>query len=88
MFLSILAHIFLLLYGGTIPIKKSSPLHMFDLRHPAISRHSLFSYGSGISAYKDIAHNGTGYSAIGLHRACAVVIIVIAFVFHFELANF
>ena len=50
-------------------------------------RHALFSSRSSMSAYVDLVHTGAAYSAIELHRASAVVLIVLAFVPHFELAN-
>ena len=56
--------------------------------HPVITRHALFSSGSSMSAYVDLAHNGATYSAIEQHSASAGVLIVLAFVSHFELVNF
>ena len=53
-----------------------------------IARHALFSSGSNMSAYVDLAHIGAAYSAIELHRTSAVILIVLALVPHFELANF
>ena len=52
-----------------------------------IARHALFSSGSNMSSYVDIAYTGTSYSAIELHRANSVGLIVLAFVPHFKLAN-
>ena len=52
-----------------------------------IARHALFSSGSNMSAYVDLVHTGAAYSAIEYHNASAVVLMVLAFVPHFELAN-
>ena len=41
-----------------------------------------------MSACEDLAHTGAAYSAIEQHRACTVVLIMLAFVPPFELANF
>ena len=53
-----------------------------------IARHALFNSGFNISAYVNLAHTGAAYSAIEWHRASAVLLIVLEFVPHFELANF
>ena len=53
-----------------------------------ITHHSLFSFGSSMSVCEDLAHTGTAYSAIEWHMACALVLIVLVFVLHFELTNF
>ena len=87
---SMLAHTSLLMSGGAIPANKYKSFTYVDLRHPVITRHTLSSYGSNMSAYVDFAHIdiGAAYSAIDLHRASAVVLIVFAFVPYFELDIF
>ena len=45
-----------------------------------IALHALFSSGSNMSAYVDLAHTGAAYSAIEYYRASAVVLVVLAFV--------
>ena len=61
---SILAHTSLLMSGGAIPAKKYKSSTYVGLRHPVIARHALFSSGSNMSAYVDLAHTGAAYSAI------------------------
>ena len=56
--------------------------------HLVIAQHALFSYGSSMIAYVDLAHTGIPDSAIDKYRASAVLLIVLAFVPHFEFANF
>ena len=53
-----------------------------------IARYALFSSGPNMSVYVDLAHTRAAYSVIEYHRTSAVVLIVIAFVSHFGLANF
>ena len=73
--------------GGAIPANKYKSSTYVGLRHPVIARHALFSSGSNMSAYVDLAHTGEAYSAIEYHRASNVVLIVLAFVPHFKLVN-
>ena len=50
--------------GGAIPANKYKSSTYGGLRHPVIARHDLFSSGSNMSAYVDLAHTGAAYSAI------------------------
>ena len=52
------------MFGGAIPANKYESSTYVGLRHPAIARHALFSSGSNMSAYVDLAHTGAAYSAI------------------------
>ena len=61
---SILAHISLLMSGGAIPANKYNSSTYVGLMHPVIARHALFSSGSKMSAYVDLAHIVTAYSVI------------------------
>ena len=82
---SILAHTSLLMSGGAIPANNYKSSRYVGLRHPVVA---LFSSGSNTYAYVDLAHTGSAYTAIEEHRVNAVVLIVLAFVPYFELANF
>ena len=73
---------------GAFPANKYKSSTYVGFRHPVIARHALFSFGSNMSVYVDLVHTGAIYSAIEYHRDSAVVVIVLAFVPHFELANF
>ena len=61
---SILAHTSLLMSGGAIPDSKYKSSTYVGLSHPVIDRHALFSSGSNMSAYVDLAHTGAAYPAI------------------------
>ena len=50
--------------GGAIPANKHKPSTYVGSRHPVIARPALFSSGSNMSAYIDLAHTGAAYSAI------------------------
>ena len=54
---SILAHTSLLMAGGTIPANKYKSSTYVGLRHHVIARHALFSSGSNMYAYVDLAHH-------------------------------
>ena len=49
---------------GAIPANKYKYSTYVGLRHPVIARHALFSSGSNISAYVDLAHTGAAYSIL------------------------
>ena len=67
--------------GGAISANKHKPSTYVGLMYPVIARHALFCSGSNMSAYVDLTHTC-------LHKASAVVLIVLAFVPYFELDNF
>ena len=50
--------------GGAIPGNKYKSSTYVSLRHPVIAWIALFSSGSSISAYVDLAHTEVAYSAI------------------------
>ena len=49
---------------GAIPANKYKSSTYVGLRHPLIAWHALFSYGSNMAAYVDLANTGEAYSAI------------------------
>ena len=57
-------HISLLMSGGAIPANHYKSSTYGGLRHPVIAWYALFSSGSNLSAYVDLAHTGAAYSAI------------------------
>ena len=54
----------LLMSGSAIPANKYKSSTYVGLRHPVIARYALFSSGSNMSAYVDLAHTRAAYSAI------------------------
>ena len=50
LFLSILAHVSLLMFGGTIPANKYKSSTKIGFVHPVIARHALVSFGSNMCA--------------------------------------
>ena len=53
-----------------------------------IAQHDLFISGFSICTCADLTHTGVAYSVTKLHKANAVVLIVLEFVPHFELDSF
>ena len=63
-FFSTLAHISLLMSGGTIPESRYSSSTLVGLRHPVIDLHASFSSGSSLIACGDLGQTGHAYSAV------------------------
>ena len=74
------------MFADTISANKYKSSKQIGLRHPVLDPHALFSFRSSMGEI--FARRHTTYSAIEKHRVSAVVLVVLVFVPHSELANF